>query len=35
MNLVKQYELAGAAYWEKDMELDSVWKMIAEELQIP
>lgn len=35
INLVKQYELAGAAYWEKDMESDSVWSIIAEELQIP
>ncbi len=35
LNLVKKYELAGAAYWEKDMELESVWSIIAEELQIP
>ena len=34
LNLVKQYELAGAAYWEKDMELSEVWTMIAETLQI-
>lgn len=31
--LMKQYELAGAAYWQKDFETDSLWDIIAEELK--
>ena len=30
--LMKQYKLAGAAYWEKDMEKDSIWDVVAENI---
>lgn len=35
LNLVKKYNLAGASYWEKDMEMDAVWSVIADELEVP
>ncbi len=31
--LMKQYNLAGAAYWQKDFEKDTIWDIIAEELK--
>ena len=30
--LMKQYKLAGAAYWEKDMEKESIWDVVAENI---
>ena len=32
LDLVTEYKLAGAAYWTKDMEKDSIWGIIAETL---
>ena len=29
---VKEYNLAGAAYWEKDREPETIWNVISEEL---
>ena len=34
LELIQKYNLAGAAYWEKDRESDSIWKLISEELNI-
>ena len=34
LDLIDEYQLAGAAYWEKDREPDSIWNVIAEELGI-
>ena len=34
LNLVDTYKLAGAAYWEKDREDESVWGVISEKLGI-
>lgn len=34
LSLVQEYELAGAAYWEKDRETDSVWSVISEMLNV-
>ena len=34
LNLIDQYELAGGAYWRKDMETDGVWNLIAQKLSI-
>lgn len=34
LELIKKYNLAGAAYWEKDRESDSIWKLISKELNI-
>lgn len=31
--LMKEYELAGAAYWQKDFEKDTLWSLIAEEIK--
>lgn len=31
--LMKQYHLAGAAYWQKDFETNSLWQTIQQELQ--
>lgn len=31
--LMKKYNLAGAAYWAKDMEKDNTWDMIAEQIK--
>ena len=33
LNLVNQYNLAGAGFWEKDREKDGVWSIIKEKLQ--
>ena len=33
-NLVTEYHLAGAAYWTKGMEKDSIWKVVSETLGI-
>lgn len=32
LNLISKYKLAGAAYWAKDMEPDSIWNMISQKL---
>lgn len=32
LNLTNTYKLAGVAFWEKDREPESIWKMIYEEL---
>ena len=32
LSLVKEYNLAGAAYWEKDREPETIWNVISEEL---
>ena len=32
LDLVKEYNLAGAAYWTKGMEKDSIWEIVAETL---
>jgi len=34
LNLINQYHLAGAAFWEKDMEKNSVWDLVSEKLNI-
>ena len=34
LSLIDKYNLAGAAYWQKDMETPSVWKLISEKLGI-
>lgn len=34
LSLVTQYNLAGAAYWEKDMETDSIWGVISQALGV-
>lgn len=31
--LMRNYNLAGAAYWQKDFETDNLWNIIAEELR--
>lgn len=31
-NLIKKYNLAGAAYWQKDFESSNIWNMIEEEM---
>ena len=33
LGLIKEYNLAGAAYWQKDMETNSIWNIISEELK--
>lgn len=33
ISLLKQYNLAGAAYWAKDRETQNIWNVIAEELK--
>ena len=33
LTLMKKYNLAGAAYWKKDFEDNSIWNIIAEELK--
>ncbi len=30
--LIKEYDLAGGAYWQKDFEKDGIWNMVAEQL---
>lgn len=34
LDLINQYELAGAGFWSKDRESNTIWNIIAEELQI-
>lgn len=34
LSLIEEYNLAGAAYWEKDRETDSIWNVISEELGV-
>ncbi len=34
LNLIQQYGLAGASFWEKDMETNSVWNLISSKLGI-
>lgn len=34
LNLVSNYNLAGASYWEKDRETDDVWSIISEKLNV-
>ena len=32
-DLMKKYKLGGAAYWVKDMEPESIWKVIKENIE--
>ena len=34
LGLVNTYELAGAAYWEKDRETEEIWKIVSEMLNV-
>ena len=34
LSLVNEYNLAGAAYWEKDRESDSIWQVVSETLGV-
>lgn len=34
LDLIGQYKLAGAAFWEKDMETNSVWNLVSSKLGI-
>ena len=34
LSLIQEYNLAGAAYWEKDRESDSIWNLISEKLGV-
>ena len=34
LDLITQYNLAGAAFWEKDMEPDSIWNLVSSKLGI-
>lgn len=34
LDLAQKYNLAGAAYWKKDFELDSIWNLISSKLKI-
>ena len=34
LELVNTYNLAGAAYWEKDRETDDIWDMVSEVLNV-
>ena len=34
LDLINEYKLAGAAYWEKDREPDSLWNIISETLGV-
>lgn len=34
LSLVNEYNLAGAAYWEKDREPDSIWQVVSETLGV-
>ena len=34
LDLVEKYNLAGAAYWEKDRETEAVWNIISQKLNI-
>ena len=32
IDILNEYNLAGAAYWEKDFETQDIWQMIRQEL---
>lgn len=34
LDLITKYNLAGAAFWEKDMETDSIWDLVSSKLGI-
>ena len=34
LSLIGEYDLAGAAFWEKDREPDSIWNVISEILEV-
>ena len=34
LNLITQYNLAGAAFWEKDMESDDIWNLVSTKLGV-
>ena len=34
LDLISQYKLAGAAFWEKDMEPNSIWNLVSSKLGI-
>ena len=34
LDLINKYELAGAGFWSKDRESNTIWNIVAEELQI-
>ena len=34
LNLIEEYNLAGAAFWEKDMEDSTIWSLISEKLGV-
>ena len=34
LDLVNKYNLAGAAYWEKDRETEDIWEVVEETLNI-
>lgn len=34
LNLINQYKLAGAAFWEKDMESNDIWNLVATKLSV-
>lgn len=34
LELVKTYDLAGAAYWEKDRETEDIWSLVAQMLEV-
>lgn len=34
LSLISEYNLAGAAFWEKDREPDSIWNVISEVLEV-
>ena len=34
LSLIKEYNLIGAAYWVKDMETETIWNLISEELGV-
>ena len=33
LNLIKKYELAGAAFWEKDRETEEIWNLVKKSLE--
>ena len=34
LSLISEYNLAGAAFWEKDREPNSIWNVISEVLEV-
>ncbi len=34
LNLINQYHLAGAAFWEKDMESEDIWDLVSDKLGV-